>query len=112
MKYSIAYAVVLYLIAYSAFAGEATVKCTAEAKDTDGKTITITAVRYHFGQAADKLTSTVDAKAPDCTNTFKNLAPGDWYFMAQSVSNGVEGAQSNIVKRTIVAAKAVAPVLE
>lgn len=113
MKYSIAYAAAfLYLIAYTAFAGETTVKCTAAALDTDGKAITITAVRYHFGQAADKLTSTVEAKAPDCTNTFKNLAAGDWYFMAQSVSGGLEGLQSNIVKRTIAPAKAVGPVLE
>jgi hypothetical protein len=106
------YLAALLLMPFIASAGEATVKCTAAAVDTDGKAITITAVRYHFGQAADKLTSTVDAKAPDCSNTFKNLAAGDWYFVAQSVANGVEGNQSNIVKRTIVPAKAVGPVLE
>jgi ABC-type proline/glycine betaine transport system substrate-binding protein len=103
---------ILLLLPALASAGEASVKCAAASLDTDGKAITITSVRYHFGQAADKLTSTVDAKAPDCSNTFKNLAAGDWYFMAQSVTNGIEGLQSNIVKRTIAPAKAVGPALE
>jgi hypothetical protein len=100
------------LVAALAHGGEATVKCTAEAIDTEGKAVVITAVRYHFGQAEDRLTSSVDAKAPDCSNTFKNLAPGDWFFVAQSVTKDGESLPSNVVKRTIAKPKAVAPVLE
>lgn len=102
----------LLLAGSIAHAGETSIKCTAEAKDTEGKAITITAVRYHYGRAADKLSSSVDAQAPDCSNKFTDLAAGDWYFVANSVTKSGEGKPSKVIKRTIEEAKAVAPVLE
>lgn len=110
---SITYAAVLYLTAYSALAGEASVKCTATALDTEGKAITLAGVRYYYGKAADQLTKVLTAKAPDCSMKFTSLDAGTWYFTAKSyTADGSESASSNVVTRVVVAAKAVAPVLE
>jgi hypothetical protein len=99
-------------LASIAHAGDTSVKCTAEAKDIEERPITITAVKFYFGPTLETMTRTVSAKAPDCSTKFSDLAAGDWFFLARSVTKDGEGNPSEIVKRTIPKAPAKAPVIQ
>jgi hypothetical protein len=107
MKY-----LILLLLPALASAGEASVKCTAAALDTEGKAITLSGVRIYYGKAPDQLTKVLTAKAPDCSAKFTGLDAGTWYFAARSFTADGESVSSNVVTREIARALAVAPVLE
>jgi hypothetical protein len=113
MKHSIAYAAVLYLIAHSAFAGEAPIKCTATPVDTEGKAITLVTVRYYFGKSKDALTKPYDKPWNDCNMKFTGLDAGTWYFAARSIDkDGAMSELSNVLSFEIAKPLPVPPVLE
>jgi hypothetical protein len=104
---------VLSLLANTAFAGEAPVKCTAQALDVEGKPAELTIVRYAYGKSKDALTKTYDKPWNDCGMKFTGLDAGTWYFAARSVAkDGTQSELSNIVDFVIAKAAPVAPVLE
>lgn len=113
MKLALASICVLSLLASTAIAGEAPVKCTAQAVDTDGKATELSIVRYHYGKSKDALTKTYERPWNDCKMTFTGLDAGTWYFGARSIAkDGTQSALSNIVEFTIAKPVPVAPVLE
>jgi hypothetical protein len=114
MKLSaLAYIGALSLMAYTAHAGDASVKCSAAALNTEGKAITLAGVRIYYGRDPAALVKLVTAKSPDCSASFTGLDAGTWYFSAKSfTADGSESAASNVVTRVIKAALPVAPVLE
>jgi hypothetical protein len=87
-------------------AGTATVTCTPPTTNADGTALTnLAGFRFYYGTDATHLTTFVQVANPGtCSNTFPNLANGQWFFSVTSYrADGAESDDSAIVTKTISA---------
>jgi hypothetical protein len=99
-------AVILSLLSFVAWAGEATLTWTPPTQNTDGTAYTnFGGFKIYYGTDATNLPSVVDI--PDTTNTkntytITGLAPTTWFFsMTAYNSAGGESDKSGVVSKTI-----------